>query len=477
MDLGFFILNVDVIIAFFSRPAALVIFELFVFGGYLVFVWLLAYVVINYFADYREDKYTANWKWVLLAIDIPALNVQTPKAIEQMFAHLAGAFDSPDIAGKFREGYKQRWFSLEIISIEGYIQFLIRTEDEFRNLVEAAIYAQYPEAEVVEVEDYVGGLPDTYPNATHDIWASDFGLAENDAYPIRTYREFEHSISKDTVLKDPMGAFLESFSRIGPGEQMWFQILIEPISNKWKEKSIQKIKEIIGDSSIHSQGGNKYVQAIGEAPIKFLEAVGDQIFTREASSGDSGKKDAEPNQLKYLTPGQTKTVEAMEEKMMQVGFKTKIRGVYIARKEVFRPSRGVQALIGSMNQYNVPTANSIVPKYGVGASYFFKDQRIAYRKNLLMKAYKKRKIGPGGPPFVLNLMELATIWHFPMSHVKTPMVQKVDGKQSEPPSGLPIERIGFSSFPDETPVGTDVPKKKKEFLTDAYGYDDTVKFG
>jgi len=42
---------------------------------------------------------------------------------------------------------------------------------------------------------------------------------------------------------------------------------------------------------------------------------------------------------------------------------------------------------------------------------------------------------------VLNTEELATIWHFPMSHVKTPQVQKTISKRSEPPVGLPIESI------------------------------------
>lgn len=476
MDFGLFFLNTALIAEFFAQPTLLVIYQLFVMGGYLVFIWMILYVGIGFYVDYREGKNTANWKWVVLAVDIPPLNVQTPKAIEQMFAHLAGAYDAPDIAAKFHDGYKQRWFSFEIISIEGYIQFLVRTEEEFRDLVEASIYAQYPDAEIVEVEDYVTDIPDTYPNKTHDIWASDFGLAEDDAFPIRDYHEFEHSISKDTVLKDPMGAFLESFSRIGPGEQMWFQILIEPTGNGWKEKSIKKIKEMIGDSSLKKGGGNKYLQAVGEAPIKFLEAVGDQVFAREASSGGDAPDKSEPNQLRYLTPGQTKLVEAMEQKMTQVGFKTKMRGMYVARKEVFRPARGVQALIGSMNQYNSPTANSIVPKFGVGASYFFKNQRIAYRKNLLMNAYKKRKLKVGSNPFIMNVVELATIWHFPMSHVKTPQIQKVEAKQSEPPVGLPIERVappGIGGVVEEVPV----EPKTKEYGTDAYGYNGNMKFG
>lgn len=441
---------------------------LFVWGGYLLLFYVFVFLGLEYYKEYRENKATADWRWVVLAIDIPALNVQTPKAIEQMFAHLAGAFDKPNIAGAFRGGYKQRWFSFEIISIEGYIQFLVRTEAAFQKLVEAALYAQYPEAEITEVEDYVNGIPDTFPNDTYDMWAADFGLAEDDAYPIRSYHDFEHSISKDTVLKDPMGALLESFSHIGPGEQMWLQIIVEPTDNGWKDKAIKKIKELIGEKTKPQVTA---FQKLIDAPMNSIGNLSDQIYSVvEPSKGDD--KAGDKNELRFLTPGQTKLVEAMEQKISMIGFKTKIRGIYLARKEVFNPSRGVNALIGAMNQYNIPTANSIVPKSGVGASYFFAKKRSEKRKSLFMQGYKKRKLNIGANSFILNVEELATIWHFPMSHVKTPLVQKVEVKQSEPPVGLPIERVmpPAQSAPDNLPT-------QQKSVTDAFGYSDDMQFG
>ncbi len=461
MQLGIFYFNIQPLVDFFSQSPLTIIWSLFSLVGYLPLVYLLIYAGLHFYVDYRQEKYVHKWKWVVLAVDVPPLNLQTPKAVEQMFSHLSGAFDSAGIAGTYRGGFKQKWFSFEIISIGGYIQFLIRTEATYRELVEAAFYAQYPEAEMTEVEDYVTGLPDTFPNKEYDIWASDFGLAENDAYPIRTYREFEHSISKDTVLKDPMGALLESFTRIGPGEQMWLQILIEPTSGSWKEKAIDKIKEILGQSPEHHS--NKYLDAVTDIPLKMLVQVGDQLFGRPASEdgGHEEKKDKP-----QLAPGQGKALEGMENKISLIGFKTKIRGVYVAKKEVFRPERGVHALVGAFAQFNIPTANSIIPTASAGSNE---------QKSLFMKAYKKRKIGAPGKPFILNIEELATVWHFPMSHIKTPLVQKVQAKQSEPPVGLPIEEIlaevpGADAGPGSTPV-------KKSYSTDAYGYDDGMKFG
>lgn len=466
MDLGIFYIDTTVIADFFAQPSAVVVIKLLAMFGWLFFVYFLLFVALHFYVDVQQGKHTAKWKWVLLAVDVPQLNVQTPKAVEQLFAHLAGAYGGPGLKDKYH-GFKQEFFSFEIISIEGYIQFLIRTEEKYRDLVETAVYAQYPGAEITEVEDYVEPIAVEYAKGQYDLWGADFVTEENDALPIRSYRDFEHSISKDTVLKDPMGTLLESFSRLGPGEQMWFQIIVESVGNKWKEKAMDKIREIIGEKK---KAKTTWIDSAINAPLKLLEGVGDQVFGREASSG-SGEKEGPPNQLQYLTPGQTKLVEAMEEKISKIGFKTKMRGVYVARKEVFKTSRGVNALIGAINQFNVQTANSIVPKKTTDDS--------AESKKTFLTAYKKRKMGIGANPFILNIEELATVWHFPMSHVQTPLLQKASFKTAEPPSGLPVERI-VSPFAE--PEETNEPEKKKKggYKTDSgdMGYDeDDVHFG
>ncbi len=428
IDVGIFRFNLQPLFDFFQQPAGEIIFQLFLIVGWVPFVAMMLFVVKEFYASRRQDKATKDWKWVLLAIDIPPMNVQTPLAVEQMFAHLGGALGSPSLLDKLHGGFKQRYYSFEIISIEGYIQFLVRTEIGLRDLVETAIYAQYSEAEIIEVEDYTSPFPNAFPNPDFDMWAADFGLAENDAYPIRTYREFEHNISKDTVLKDPMGTFLESFSRIGPGEQMWFQIIVEPTDNSWKEKAITKIKEVIGDTSA-KKSKKTIFDALSDSALKIIETTGDNLFSREASEKKEVKREGPANNLGSMTPGQMNMVEDMEKKISKIGMKTKMRGVYVARKEVFKPERGVHAMIGAINQFNIPSENSIVPTTSTGNNS---------KKMLLMSAFKKRKMKMGGKPFILNIEELATIWHFPMSHVKTPLVQKAEGKRSEPPAGLPV---------------------------------------
>lgn len=449
---------------FFDQAPMAIISQAFAIGGWIVLVWCLFYAGIHFYIELREEKNEHHWKFVLLAIDIPQENVQTPMAVEQMFGHIAGAYDSPDLRGVFREGFKQRWFSFEVISIEGYIQFLVWTEETFRELVEASIYAQYPEAEITEVEDYVTQLPDKFPNDEYEAWFADFALAEHEAYPLRSYREFEHNISKDTVLKDPMGTFLESFSRIGHGEQMWFQILVKPISNSWKEHAIEKIKELIGEEAPHKSSPLGFLTdnfVTKELGLTWKE-LNAQVLGSERSEGEDHASDSggDVNKMKYMTPGQMKLVEDMEKKISKIGLKTKMRGAYIARKEVFNPSRGVNALLGAINQFNIPTSNSIVPKSSTNIRNKVKANQ---KKTSMFKAYRKRKINYGANAFVLNIEELATIWHFPMSHVKTPMVQKAATKAAEPPPGLPVEYIDTTPKPI---VAEETKENKNQGMTD-----------
>ena len=44
----------------------------------------------------------------------------------------------------------------------------------------------------------------------------------------------------------------------------------------------------------------------------------------------------------------------------------------------------------------------------------------------------------GASPKILNVEELATLWHFPSLLVKSPLVKKAEAKRGEPPVGLPI---------------------------------------
>ncbi len=408
---------------------------LFAIGGWTA-AWLLFFFIgKECWLAFRQAKYTKGWEWVLLAVDIPPMFIQTPKAVEQIFAHLSGIQSTPNFGEKYWQGEKQRYFSLEIVSIEGYIQFLIRTEKSLRDLVEAAIYAQYPEAEITEVEDYVDVLPKTYPNPEYDIAAGEFKLINDEPFPIRTYPSFEYSLSKDVVFSDPMAALLENFSRIGHGENFWMQIIIEPTDNAWKQKGIDLVKKIVANKK-----EVKPVPLVAKATEGLVgEAV--NIIKWSFDGGDEPKKEEPAGKVQDLTPGAKNTVESIEDKISKIGFKTKLRVLYIAKKETFNPTKCMKGFVGALYQFNINVRNGFKGHKSTSGTYWFKEYKIRELKRKFAEAVRKRKIKTFGNPYILNIEELATIWHFPLPFVKTPLMQKQISKTAEPPLGLPIETM------------------------------------
>ena len=165
---------------------------LFTGGGWIIFVFVFLYGGLIARIEFIRNRFDANIEFVLLAIDIPRMNEQSPKAVEHIFSHIYGIRKTGNLKERFLRGYTQLNISLEIVSIEGFIQFLIRTPVKFRDLVEAAIYAQYPEAELTEVDDYVDLIPKPleFPHHEWDIWGTQYKLAKNHVYPIKTYPFF-----------------------------------------------------------------------------------------------------------------------------------------------------------------------------------------------------------------------------------------------------------------------------------------------
>jgi len=63
----------------------------------VVIIWGLWKVWINFI----QDEFCSKIKYILLAIDVPKDNEQYPKAVEHIFAQLAGAHSEPNFIEKY----------------------------------------------------------------------------------------------------------------------------------------------------------------------------------------------------------------------------------------------------------------------------------------------------------------------------------------------------------------------------------------
>lgn len=410
-------------------------------GGWIpllaFFLWMSKMIWMNHIQGQFQN---AKLRPVLLAIDVPKASSvqasQTPKAVENIFSHLAGAHGTHTRREKYWHGNIQEWFSLEIVSIEGYVQFLVWTWDKYRDLVETAIYAQYPDAQITEVADYSTAIPKKYPDAEWDLFGTEFILVKDQAYPLRTWEEFEHKGQKDEAFKDPLAALLENLSRIGPGEQIWLQFLIKPINQDWAKATDKVVKKLIGAKVPE-------VKTFMDTAFDLTGKITGPILDQVLGSGEPAppKKDDPMSKMLFLSPGERLVVEAIEKKNGKIGFQTKIRLIYAAKKEVFKKPRGAHAVIGSIKQFNTNDSNSLKPEYkriGPSSLWLFKDRRNSWRKIKLARAYTKRSMYVGAKAYVLNIEELATLWHFPTEAVHAPMIMRTEGKRGVPPSSLPV---------------------------------------
>src|SRR3989338_6988479 len=184
-------------------------------------------------------------KWTFLEVKVSRDIEKSPKSMEQIFSGLHGIITKIKFLDKYWKGKVQEWFSFEIAGIDGAVYFFIRTPEQFRNLVEAQIHAQYPDAEISEVLDYAGPIAKKVPSKTYDIGGAELILEKDDFYPIRTYPFFEEKEEERRV--DPMASFLEILSKLKSGESIFIQYLIKPTAEKeWKEKGVEQVNKLVG---------------------------------------------------------------------------------------------------------------------------------------------------------------------------------------------------------------------------------------
>jgi len=158
--------------------------------------------------------------------------------------------------------------------------------------------------------------------------------------------------------------------------------------------------------------------------------------------GNNGDDQSDGFRMLNLKPVEKKRIEAIQMKASKLSYRCKIRVIYIAKKDVMNKSKAVNGFFGWVKQFAAMDLNNL--KYdkdytATRAEYFFVKYRIKRKKRAIMTNYKSRSDWAGRLPMILNIEELATLWHFPLeSAVKAPLVQKAPGRKAKPPVSLPI---------------------------------------
>lgn len=375
---------------------------------------------------YLKTAYLAKMSWTMMEISVPKEVLQTPKAIESIFSSLHSMSSPPEFLEKHWKGKVQDYISLEIVGDAGKSHFYIRTPSNLKGYIASQIYAQYPKAEIKETTDYIDNIPVNAPNTQYDLWGTEIMFAKEDAYPIRTYMDFEETIEEKRI--DPLSSLMESFAQLREGEQIWIQILTRPHSAGWEKAGEELVNKLLG----------KKITPKKNWAEKILHHILDIIESIISGGKTPEKEKKEATKVSELTPGKKEVIEAIEKNIAKLGFDVAIRTLYIGKREVYNKTN-IAAILGFFKQFNTMNMNGFKPNKDISPKVKFpllKKQREFLRKRDVYVNYRLRI--PAKKNFVLSTEGLATIFHFPSTVVEASATPRIEAKKAEPPSNLPI---------------------------------------
>lgn len=413
----------------------------------------------------RQSRLNKETPSVVLRVAVSKINERGPIVAEQIFSALHGIRSNYSFANYLMGDPKPR-MSLEIANVGNKIQFFLWAPRRFKNIIESQIYAQYPDVEIEEVEDYTKkafmvysgqaerdvtqsaaqenptNLPAIYKGSTgNDVKyavTAEITLKDADIYPIKRYPQFEDKLTR--MATEPLAGITASLSRLNAtDEQAWIQISIEPEGDWWRKRGLKCLRVVsngLFDNVfwLHDLATNTYLTRgffkrllLSPVFILFWILRAGKIGTLSMGGGGNDKTLAEEVSR---THDREDPVSAAVDKVTRLTFACNIRFVYLPRKEnIDLAELKLNEIAGSFKQFSQPNLNSFIVS------------RMNSANAQILKRYQQRMVID---PMMLNVEEVATLYHMPSVAVGTPNVFWVSSKKLEPPHNLPL----VGSVPD-----------------------------
>ncbi|MEZ4180461.1 MAG: hypothetical protein R3B41_03065 [Candidatus Doudnabacteria bacterium] len=293
--------------------------------------------------------------------------------------------------------------AMEIVSLGGRISYILRVPTKHKELVQTSFYANYPEMEMIEIEDYLKNFDYDYDNGDIELFGADFILVKDQSFPIRTYKEFEGFSGPETsqIIVDPIAPLLETLTQVNSTEFLGYQIVIQPVlDGSWQDKVEAQVEKLQGEKDF----------------MQLDEVTKDQI-------------------------------NSLRRKLGRPGFYTKIRVLHMGKKGSFHKDFK-KLVLSPFRIYGSASFNIFKPTFATKKDWMISPslekpyiehwRRKRYAE--IFAGYKKRSTWIGSAKYILNTEELATLFHFPITQAisKTP-ISAIDMKKVQPPIDLPID--------------------------------------
>lgn len=357
------------------------------------YVWMPIVGVLLYLAWRNNQKanHIQSTDPVLLVLEIPRTNDKQELAAEQLFASLHGILR--DRIELKQSGGVQEHVSFEMASINKMIRFYVWTPRHLRNFVEGQIYAQYPTVQIHEAEeDY------TRRHITHSVVnTAELTLVDNEVLPIKTFTNFE---------VDPLAGITATLAKLeDEDEELWIQVIARPIADDWHQRASRYVEQVKKGGSVGISGGGG---------MSFISQILELLWKPPENTGGGAARE--------ISEREKTRISEIEKKSTKLGYQVKIRVAYLGHSQPIARQR-IQGLVGTFKQFNSTNLNGFRL-----AKSSLKREDIA--------AYVARYFTDNG--YILNIEELASVFHLPHTNVETPNIVWASTKTAEPPAKLPI---------------------------------------
>ncbi len=283
------------------------------------------------------------------------------------------------------------------------ISFYVAVPKYLESVFEKYVQGVYPNAVVDKVpEDYTIFEPQGATAAAY------LKLSENFLFPISTYQ---------TLEKDPLSLVTNDLSKISANEGGAVQVVIRPLSKlnlrRKGEKALKKIRE---GKDIRSAAIQAFHGPLMEMFDEFLNPPKTQIKGNNPNLDQNGR----PKEQGFDQKG----YDAIQSKIQKQPFEVNIRILASAQSEG-RAEEILTHLTGAFSQYSLSAINSL-------------DAREVKGKALkkLIYDFSFRNFNSANAS-ILNLEELASVYHFPSHYIETPYIKAAKSVSAPPPADLP----------------------------------------
>lgn len=225
------------------------------------------YLILIYFKNRNREKGSIDS--VIFQVAVPRNNEIKIDVMEQLLASLYSIKK-----GGWKEKFSvQPAISFEIVARQEDIRFYVWVPTKLKDLIEKQINGAYPEAEIVEVDEY-----NIFEESGKVAYKS-LQLGKSNFYPLKTFKD---------LATDPMLGITSTLAKMGQGDAAVIQIIISPAESDWQKE------------------GGKFVS-------------------------DTKKQESDAEKAKFSTSA--KTLEAVEGKISKPGFETSIRIIAVSKDE------------------------------------------------------------------------------------------------------------------------------------------------